>query len=411
MTDADGSTAVAAGDRAAVDSPTDGAAGTSPDAPDRSLAPYLGLAVCYLVTVLGGLALAPEAAARGLILFENPDSVGNVGIFAAIVLGFTVVFVAAVRYDRGMELVRLFLLAAFGSLVAAAAALGAGLGDVFVANPLLAGLPSSPVSAAIAVGTAVALWAYPEWYVIDVVAVVAGAAAIAMLGLSFGPLPIVVLLVLWAAYDAYAVYVSGHMKDVAAGAGSLKLPMVYVVPTRRDYSLREAGLDLGLDEADADTASAVETDGDETAGAVETDGGASGNARGLEPAGGNEATPSDDRGADVGAAEGGDADPTAGRSGRPAMILGLGDALIPGMLAVSAGHYLEAPTIVAPLALNGPALGALAGGVVGLAALVVVLHRFDGAHAGLPPLNAGVLGGYLVGAVAAGVPLSAALGL
>ncbi|WP_276254294.1 presenilin family intramembrane aspartyl protease PSH [Halomontanus rarus] len=341
----------------------------------ESVLPYLGIAVCYLVTVLGGLALADEAAAMGLLLFENPDDVGNVGVFAALVVGFTIVFVAAVRYDRGMDLIRLFLVIAFGGLVAAAVVLATGFGSVFTENPMLAGLPSSPLSVAITLGTALVLWVYPEWYVLDVVAVVAGAAAIAMLGISFGPLPIVVLLVVWAAYDAYSVYVSGHMKDVAAGAGSMKVPMVFVVPTARGYSLRESGLGLGLEDEDENEDEDAEN---------ETD---------IE----NPAT---------------EDDPTPDRGEQPAMILGLGDALIPGMLAVSAGHFLEgAPTILSTLNANAPALGALAGGVVGLGALVVVLHRFEGAHAGLPPLNAGVLGGYLLGAVVAGIPITTAIGL
>jgi presenilin-like A22 family membrane protease len=46
-----------------------------------------------------------------------------------------------------------------------------------------------------------------------------------------------------------------------------------------------------------------------------------------------------------------------------------------------------------------------------MAALTYLVHRVEGAHAGLPPLNAGVLAGYLVGAVAAGIPVTAALGL
>ena len=56
-------------------------------------------------------------------------------------------------------------------------------------------------------------------------------------------------------------------------------------------------------------------------------------------------------------------------------------------------------------------IGVVGGGVAGLAALGYIARRFEGVHAGLPPLNAGVLGGYLVGAVAAGVPLTTALGL
>ncbi|MCU4743487.1 presenilin family intramembrane aspartyl protease [Halobacteria archaeon AArc-m2/3/4] len=370
----------------------------------ESVLPYLGIAVCYLLTILGGLALADEAASMGLLLFENPDSVGNVGVFAALVVGFTIVFVAAVRYDRGMDLIRLFLVIAFGGLVAAAVVLATGFGSVFVENPMLAGLPSSPLSVGITLGVALILWVYPEWYVLDIVAVVAGAAAIAMLGISFGPLPIVVLLVVWAAYDAYSVYVTGHMKDVAAGAGSMKVPMVFVVPTARGYSLRESGLDLGLED---DGGNESENGTDE--GALETEAEDSSGVSDSDSADAN--APEADVTSETDTPEASD-ETTPARSEQPAMILGLGDALIPGMLAVSAGHFLEgAPTIVPTLNANAPALGALAGGVVGLGALVVVLHRFEGAHAGLPPLNAGVLGGYLLGAVVAGVPLTTAIGL
>jgi presenilin-like A22 family membrane protease len=49
--------------------------------------------------------------------------------------------------------------------------------------------------------------------------------------------------------------------------------------------------------------------------------------------------------------------------------------------------------------------------VAGLAALGYIARRFEGVHAGLPPLNAGVLLGYLAGTVVADLPLTAALGL
>ncbi|WP_254768966.1 presenilin family intramembrane aspartyl protease PSH [Salinilacihabitans rarus] len=320
--------------------------------------PRLGVAACYFATVLGGLALADEAAALGLVLFDDPGQVGNVGVFAAMVLGFTVVLVAAVRYDRGLDLVRLLLVGSFGILVADAVVLGTGLGRLVTDDPALVGLPASPLPVAVAVLTAAALWRHPEWYVLNVAAVVGGAAGVAMLGLSFGPLPIVVLLVVWAAYDAYAVYGSGHMKEVAAGAGSMKAPLVFVVPESRDFSYRETDLGgLGVDDEDG--------------------------------------------------GDGGD----AGGDGFPATILGLGDALIPGMLAVSAAHFLDAPVVVPALGANLPALGAVAGGVVGLAALTYILERFEGVHAGLPPLNASVLAGYVLGAVAAGIPVTTALGL
>lgn len=332
----------------------------SDDAAWRDRLPYLGIVALYTATVLGGLALADEMGAAGLVMFEDPGNVANVGIFAVGVLAVTGVMVLAFRYEVGDLLVRAFLLASAGSLTAVAVAVLTGVGTVVTDGAAL-GLPAGPVSGGIALGTAAVLWVYPEWWLNDLAAVVFGAAAIPMLGLGFGPLPVVVLLVLWAGYDAYAVYVSGHMQELAAGLGELRAPIVFVVPGSLSYSLREEGLELADGEDD------------------------------------DEATESPDSPADDGM--------------HNVALLGLGDALIPGMLAVSAGEFLDAPVLVPALNANLPALGALVGGLVGMGGLLYLVHRVEGAHAGLPPLNAGVLGGYLVGAVAAGVPLTAALGL
>jgi presenilin-like A22 family membrane protease len=329
----------------------------------------VGIAALYFATILGGLFLTRPVREAGLVVFENPGNVGNVGVFAAIILVTTAVFVVAFRYELGDLLVRLFVVGAAGMLTASAVSLATGVGTIATENALLMGLPTSPVTIALAVTTAAALWGYPEWYVNDVAAVAFGAAAIPMLGLGFGPLPIVVLLVVWAGYDAIAVYGSGHMEDIAAGAMDLNLPIIFVVPTERGFSLRSSGSPVPDDAPDEDP----------------------------------DAESDDAEGAD------GESDEADGEFG--AMVLGVGDALIPGMLAVSASEYLDAPVLVDALNANAPALGAVAGGLVGIAGLLYLVHSTDGMHAGLPPLNAGVLGGYLVGAVAAGIPVTTALGL
>ncbi len=349
--------------------------------------PLAGIAVLYVATVLGGMALADEMNAVGLVAFEDPQNVGNVGVFAVEVLVATVVIVLAERYGVGKQLIRLVMLAIFG-LAVSWLAIAAGLGTH------AAGFPTSPLPVAVGLVTLAVLWVFPEWYVLDLVAVLAGAAMIPALGLSFGPLPIVVLLVAWAAYDAYAVYVSGHMKELASGAGDLKAPMLYVVPAGLDYSMRSNGLDLALDPDESDAGEADP---------------AGGNDDGRDPAGGSEGSEGTPGGA-IGNDTPGD-DDVPGKDGTPVQILGLGDSIIPGMLAVSAGQFLPAREVIGPLNANLPALGALAGGVVGMAALLYVVRRFEGAHAGLPPLNAGVLLGYLAGAVAAGVPVTVALGI
>jgi len=345
---------------------------TDTDIPSGTYA-YVGIVALYTATIVLGLSMSDEMAAMGLVMFEDPGNVGNVGVFAVMVLLATGVMLAAFRYDLGDLLVRAFLLGSAGTLTAAAVAALTGVGEI-ATDGLAMGLPTGPVSIGITLGTFALLWVYPEWYVNDVAAVIFGAAAIPMLGLGFGPFPVVVLLVAWAGYDAYAVYVSGHMQELAAGLGDLKAPIVFVVPHTRAFSMRDPEFDLmgdGGQPEDVDAA-AAENGGDS----------ADASAEGPESPARSEVA-----------------------------ILGLGDALIPGMLAVSAGAFLDAPTLVPALNANAPALGALVGGLLGMGGLLYLVHRVEGAHAGLPPLNAGVLGGYLVGAVAAGIPLTAALGL
>jgi len=368
-------------------SETDDGTGTDPVA----LVPQLALVGLYLVTILAGLALVDEMLAYDIMLFQDETDVGNVGVFAGIILAFTAVLLLAFRYGVSMALLRTGLTLYFGLLVGTVFGVTTGIGTVAGGHSLLAGLPTSPATVAVGLLAGVVLLLYPEWYVIDIAAVVIGAAVIPMIGLGFGPLPIVVLLVAWAGYDAYSVYVSGHMQELASGLGELKLPFVYVVPRSLSYSMIDDDFDLGLeDEDNAGGGDADTADGD----------------------GGDADTADGDGGdADTADADSGETDAADADDGPEVALLGLGDAIIPGMLAVSAGQYLDAPTVVPALNANLPAVGAIAGGLVGMAALTYLVHRVEGAHAGLPPLNAGVLAGYLVGAVAAGIPVTTALGL
>jgi len=387
---------------------TNGADGVDP----LALVPQLALIVLYLATILAGLALVDEMVAQDIMLFQDETDVGNVGVFAAIVLAFTAVILLAFRYGVSMALMRTGLTLYFGLLIGTVFGVATGIGTVAGGSSLLAGLPTSPVPIAVGLLSGVVLLVYPEWYVIDIAAVVIGAAVIPMIGLGFGPLPIVILLVVWAGYDAYSVYVSGHMQELAQGLGDLKLPFVFVVPRSLSYSMVDDGMDLGLAE-DGDDAENDGGDGDD-----ESDGDFDSGENGDSDSGengdendGDAADAGEDATDDESASDAGDGTDAADSEGPQVALLGLGDAIIPGMLAVSAGEYVDAPVVVPALNANLPAIGAVLGGLVGMAVLTYIVHRVEGAHAGLPPLNAGVLGGYLVGAVAAGVPLRAALGL
>jgi presenilin-like A22 family membrane protease len=107
---------------------------------------------------------------------------------------------------------------------------------------------------------------------------------------------------------------------------------------------------------------------------------------------------------------GSDADGAEGE--RDAFFIGLGDAVMPTVMVASGAFFSPAPSLgVAALpALNLPALLAMVGTFLGLGVLLWAVMK-GRAHAGLPLLNGGAIGGYLLGSTLAGVSLVRALGL
>ncbi len=85
---------------------------------------------------------------------------------------------------------------------------------------------------------------------------------------------------------------------------------------------------------------------------------------------------------------------------REAYFMGLGDAVMPTMLAVSANAFLKAPGI---WFINYPALGAMIGTLVSYAALMYLVVAAKKPQAGLPFLCSGAIIGFLIGCAVAGV--------
>jgi presenilin-like A22 family membrane protease len=85
---------------------------------------------------------------------------------------------------------------------------------------------------------------------------------------------------------------------------------------------------------------------------------------------------------------------------------------MPTVMVASGAFFSPAASLgVAGLpALNLPALLSMVGTFLGLGVLLWAVLK-GRAHAGLPLLNGGAIGGYLLGSVLAGVPLVRALGL
>jgi presenilin-like A22 family membrane protease len=307
-------------------------------------------AVAFFLAVQGlALRLQGPFAAADYQAVENPGDPANAALYIGVLLVATVGMLALMKYGREGVL-RAFILVTSGLISA----------YVFsVVLPPIVGEPGTLHLGAFLGGGLVVLglWVHPEWWVIDAAALVMGAGAAALFGISLDVLPVLLLLTALAVYDAISVYGTEHMLTLASGVMELRVPVLIVIPTSRDFSFLEMA--AGLTEAD-------EADDADEAG-VESEG------------------PLD----------------------RDAFFVGLGDVVIPTILAVSATVFLETPTV---LGVEYTAVGAIAGTLLGLLVLLYFVTK-GRPHAGLPLLNGGAIAGYLVGALAGGLSLLEALGL
>ena len=336
----------------------------------RGVAFAVGL---FVIVQVGALALVPEFSESGYQAVENPDNPANSVLYVAAIVAMTGVMLAAFRYDFDWA-IRLLIVgtSAWLSWYVFSA----------VVSPLAAAVP--------AVAVAVGLLVYPEWYVIDTAGVLMGAGAAGLFGISFGLLPALVLLAVLAVYDAVSVYGTEHMLSLAEGVMDLNIPVVLVIPLSLSYSLLDDGAAsdeaAGVGEKAADPVP-TQTDGDSEVDAdtaVDADTEADGDA---------------------------DVDTAADAGDRDAFFIGLGDAVIPAVLVASAATFSSAPNLSVPfLGVNLPALLAMVGSLGGLLVLMRWVMR-GRPHAGLPLLNGGAIGGYLIGSLAAGIPLVEALGI
>lgn len=97
---------------------------------------------------------------------------------------------------------------------------------------------------------------------------------------------------------------------------------------------------------------------------------------------------------------------------REAFFMGLGDAIMPTILVVSANVFIT-PAYYATLLIfelpgigiiNSPALGAAVGTIMGFAALMLLVAEGK-PQAGLPFLNTGAILGYVAGCLWSGIPI------
>lgn len=298
-------------------------------------------AMLFFVIVVQILALVvtPAISASDSRVFQDPTSAANPFVYMILILGFTALLLLAMKRNKVWIISGFIQLSIASSIYYLAVAF---------LPPTYALLPTIAVLLLIRY--------YPEWYVIDAFGIAVCAAISSLFGVSMTTLPALMLLVILAVYDAISVYKTKHMVSLAEGVIRMRAPLLFVVPKSKSYSFRKEQSQLYNDS----------------------------NGTGVNA------------GVDSGQAARRPAGHPAGRRG--AYFLGLGDAIIPTILVISAYTSLPAG---GPFGVNLPAIGSMLGTYLGF--LLLMTTSRDRPQAGLPFLNSGVILGFLVGCAIVGI--------
>jgi presenilin-like A22 family membrane protease len=279
------------------------------------------MGLVFAVSQLGALFMASAFLGPEEQIFENPNDPLIPIIYIALVIGFTFAVLYIIKKHRE-NLVRIIFLGAVAYTI------------FFVLFIMLASIVAGVIATIASIGVTAIITYYlvkkPEWYVIDASGVLMAIGVTAIFGVSLSILPVMILLIVLAAYDAISVYRTKHMIALADSVTQMRLPILLVIPKKRGYSyIRQKSLKQQLD------------DGDE----------------------------------------------------REAMFMGLGDLIIPGVLVISAFNFLPSDSIGSLTGNLVVALGTLVGAMVGFAMLMRFVLKGK-PQAGLPLLNGGAIVGY-----------------
>jgi presenilin-like A22 family membrane protease len=304
----------------------------------------LGLLLLYVGIQVMALALAFPFIHAGLQSASSPNSVTSI-IPLVIVIILVPVFIIILAKNAPDSLSALKLLMVGVICMSLVITLQAAF-YMLLPPPYVfeSGIPldfSMPLATLVASISFLLLMMEPQWYIVDAVGFLAGGSLTAILGIFLGILPVLIFLIILMAYDAIAVYGTKHMLSLADVVSDMKLPILMVMPS-------EASFDY--------TSSGSLKDHRETV----------------------HEHPED----------------------REALFMGLGDAVIPGILVVSSFVFLSSSTKYLGIGANLlVALGAMAGSLVGYAFLMRLVAKGN-AQAGLPFLNGGAIAGFALSYIA-----------
>jgi presenilin-like A22 family membrane protease len=290
---------------------------------DASVRSVLVMALVFVLAQLGAIVMVSSVLGDQYAAFENPNDPLIPIIYILVMVLFTFAVLYIIKKHRE-NVVRLIFLGAVAFTIFYVLLVTMFLVDT--------GLIALIVSIAITAVITYYLVKKPEWYVIDSAGLLVAIGVIGIFGISLQILPVMILLIVLAVYDAISVYGTKHMVALADGVTQMRLPILLVIPKKREYSyLKQKPLKQQLE-------------------------------------------------------EGGE---------REAMFMGLGDIIIPGVLMASAFNFLPEDSFGGVSGNLVVALGTIVGSVVGFALLMRYVLKGN-PQAGLPLLNGGAIIGYLI---------------
>ena len=203
-----------------------------------SIALFICMGSFILITQIIAILLAAPFDVAGMTAFENPDDPLNPIIFFFIIIVFTALILVLFKFG-GQKLVYFVMLAAVA---------------ITIYYVLVVILPYAFIPEIGTLALAILLYKYPEWYILDATGLIIGGGAAAIFGISLGILPVLLLMVILAVYDAISVYKTKHMVSLAESVIDLRMPIIFVLPRKWSFSLTkgdemEDGFYMGLGDA------------------------------------------------------------------------------------------------------------------------------------------------------------------
>ncbi len=281
------------------------------------------MAIVFVLAQLGAILMIHSVLGEEYQAFENPNDPLIPVIYILLMVVFTFVILYIIKKHRE-NVVRIVFLGAVAFTIFYVILVTMSLVDT--------GIIALVVSIAVTALITYLLLKKPEWYVIDASGVLVAIGVIGIFGISLEILPVMILLIVLAVYDAISVYGTKHMVALADGVTQMKLPILLVIPKKKSYSyLTQKPLKQQLDE-------------------------------GIE---------------------------------REAMFMGLGDIIIPGVLMASAFNFLPHDLVGGIQGNLIVSLGTILGSVIGFGLLMRYVLKGN-PQAGLPLLNGGAIIGYMI---------------